>query len=377
MSSPWKQLSRAEGCCPPYQGGICLRTGQICRKALLALTLLGTLAGCGAPSGSSSSGGGEGDLILLTIGTADSGGTMYQAGSALAQAITQEDNSIKVNISASTGSGMNVRSLESGEVDLALISGDMAYAAVNGEDEFQPPVELRAIAAVYSSVSNWVAPASSGYTYVHDLTEARIGVGPQGSTTELSARVAVAALSLEEQGTTLVNCGLGDGAEMLGKGELDAVHAFTGMPVSSLVSLAEKLPCRVLLYTPEELATILEEHLVYYPAQIPAGTYPGQSEVVDTFGVKCLLCVSNSMPEELAYQLTRAIWNASGRMGDYSPAMDDMAQPDFLCLRPHGGLLPRHGRHGPAGLSLSGSAHPSPSRRGALLPGGRRPVIRH
>lgn len=308
-----------------------MRTGQICRKALLALTLLGTLAGCGAPSGSSSSGDSKGDLILLTIGTADSGGTMYQAGSALAQAITQEDHSIKVNISASTGSGMNVRSLESGEVDLALVSGDMAYAAVNGEDEFQPPVELRAIGAVYSSVSNWVVPASSGYTYVHDLTGARIGAGPQGSTTELSARAAAASLSLEEQGITFVNCSLGDGAEMLGKGELDAVHAFTGMPVPSLVALAKEMPCRLLLYTPEELETILEKNPVYFPTQIPAGTYPGQEETVDTFGVKCLLCVSSSMPEDLAYQLTQAIWNVSGRMGDYSPAMDDMAQPDFLC----------------------------------------------
>ena len=52
---------------------------------------------------------------------------------------------------------------------------------------------------------------------------------------------------------------------------------------------------------------------------------------MDTFGVKCLLCVSSSMPEDLAYQLTQAIWNVSGRMGDYSPAMDDMARPDFLC----------------------------------------------
>ena len=118
---------------------------------------------------------------------------------------------------------------------------------------------------------------------------------------------------------------------MLGKGELDAVHAFTGMPVPSLVALAKELPCRLLLYTPEELETILEKNPVYFPTQIPAGTYPGQEDTVDTFGVKCLLCVSSSMPEDLAYQLTQAIWNVSGRMGDYSPAMDDMAQPDFLC----------------------------------------------
>ena len=135
---------------------------------------------------------GEEELTVLTIATADSGGTMYQVGSALAQGITQADESIKVNVGASTGSAMNVRELAEGGVDLALVSGDMAYAAVNGEDEFQPPVELRAIGAVYSSVSNWVVPASSGYTYVHDLTGVRIGAGPQGSTTELSARAAAA-----------------------------------------------------------------------------------------------------------------------------------------------------------------------------------------
>ena len=305
---------------------------QNCRKMLLALALMGTLTGCWLPSGSSSSESGDEGLTLLTIGTADSGGTMYQAGSAIAQAITQEDGAIKINISASTGSGMNVRSLDSGEVDLALVSGDVAYAAVNGLDEFQPPVDgLRAIAAVYSSVSNWVAPVSKGYVYVDNLNGARIGVGPQGSTTELSARVAVSALSLEQQDVALVNCGLGDGAELLADDELDAVHAFTGMPVPSIEALTETVPCQVLLYTQEELDAILEGNPVYYPTQIPANTYIGQEEAVDTFGVKCLLCVSDSMSEDLAYRLTQAIWNASSRMGEFHPSLADMDQADFLC----------------------------------------------
>lgn len=257
---------------------------------------------------------------------------MYQAGSAIAQAITQEDEAIKVNISASTGSGMNVRSLASGEVDLALVSGDVAYAAVMGQDEFQAPIhELQAIAAVYSSVSNWMAPADSNFVYVHDLAGKKVGVGPQGSTTDLSARMAVTALSLEEQGTTLINCGLGDGAELLERGELDAVHAFTGMPVPSLSELSERRPCCVLLYTAEELGAILENNPVYYPAQIPAGTYAGQTEAVDTFGVKCLLCVDSSMPEELAYQLTQALWNAADRIGEYHPSLADMNRAEFLC----------------------------------------------
>ena len=42
---------------------------------------------------------------------------------------------------------------------------------------------------------------------------------------------------------------------------------------------------RLELYTPEELETILEKNPVYFPTQLPAGTYPGQEETVDTFGV--------------------------------------------------------------------------------------------
>ena len=68
-----------------------MRRNIVWRGVLLALALT-LLAGCGAPSGPSGSGSGAENLTLLTIGTADSGGTMYQAGSAIAQVITQEDS---------------------------------------------------------------------------------------------------------------------------------------------------------------------------------------------------------------------------------------------------------------------------------------------
>lgn len=42
-------------------------------------------------------------LKILTIGTADSGGTMYPVGKAISLVIGDADSSIKINISASTG----------------------------------------------------------------------------------------------------------------------------------------------------------------------------------------------------------------------------------------------------------------------------------
>ena len=303
--------------------------GALCALALTGV-LTGALTGCGR-GGAASSESGAGALTLLTIGTADSGGTMYQAGSAIAQVITQEDSSIKINISASSGSNRDVRRRDSGEVGRALVSGDVAYAALHGERDFQSPVEgLRAIAAVYSSVSSWTVLDGSEAVYVHDLAGSTVGVGPAGSSTELSAQAAADALSLEEQGTTLRTCGLGVGAELLKSGEIAALHGFTGIPIPSIEALSQETACRALLYTPEELAAILEENPVYFSTQIPAGTYQGQTEAIDTFGVKCLLCVREDMDDELAFQLARALWNAANRMEDYQPALADMAEEGFM-----------------------------------------------
>ena len=300
------------------------------RKTLLmgaALCLL--LTGCGTGGGTGS---GEEGLTVLTIGTADSGGTMYTVGSALAQAITNGDSSIKVNIGASTGSAMNVRGLVGGEIDLGLVSGDVAYAAYYGQDDFSQPMEsLRAVAALYVSTSNWIAPQSVGAEYVHDLVGKRIGVGPQESTTELSARTAVTVLGLDQGGTQLLNCGLGDGARMVEQGELDAIHGFSGAPVGGLKELAQNQPCQLLKYTQKELEAILAENQSYYPVVIPAGTYAGQEEDVDTFGVKCLLCVDASMPENLVYQITQEIWAATEKLTKEHPALAEMADREFVC----------------------------------------------
>lgn len=299
------------------------------------MLLLGTVAsllltGCGALG--SESGSEEEKLTVLTIGTADSGGTMYTVGSAIAQAITEGDSSIKINLGASTGSAMNVRGLAGGEIDLGLVSGDVAYAAYHGLDDFDQPVEgLRAVAAVYVSTSNWIALESLGAEYVHDLVGKRIGVGPQESTTELSARTAVEVLGLERNGTRLINCGLGDGAQMVAKGELDAIHGFSGAPVGGLMELAQQKPCRLLKYTQQELNSILSQNQFYLPAVIPAGTYAGQKEDVATFGVKCLLCVDESMPKLMVYQLTQEIWAATDRLAKEHPSLEELQDRAFVC----------------------------------------------
>lgn len=290
----------------------------LCATALLILLPTGC-RGRSLPSTS-------GELTVLTIGTADSGGTMYPVGSAIARELNQDD--LKINVSASNGSSMNIQNLAAGEIDLGLVSGDAAYTAYHDPDG--TGTGLRAIAAVYTSVSNWLSPVSTGAVYVHDLKGLQVGVGPERSTTELAAQAAIQAVGLNSSNTTLVNCGLGAGSESVLNGELDAIHGFSGNPISGLASLAEQVRCRVLRYTQDELDTIIAGNDYYIQAVIPAGTYAGQKQDVDTFGIKCLLCVDISMDEDLVYRLTKALWESRTALAAAHPCMADMEEDSFL-----------------------------------------------
>ncbi len=295
------------------------------RRNFILSLLLGVLlclsCGCGAGRGADA-----GELTVLTIGTADSGGTMFPVGQAIAQELSRDG--LRINVGASSGSAMNLQNLLAGEVDLALVSGDAAYAAYTAPQDSGS--SLRAIAAVFVSQSNWIAPASAGAVYVHDLKGLRLGVGPQDSSTELAAQIVIEALGLDQEGNSIQNCGLGSGADLLLDGELDALHGFAGIPINALTRAAEGVPCAILRYTQEELDAILDSGGVYLPVTLPANTYPGQDSELDTFGVQCLLCVDSSMDEELVYQLTQRLWNAREELSLAHSAMSVMLEDGFM-----------------------------------------------
>ena len=222
----------------------------------------------------------------LTVGTADAGGSMYANGSELAAAITARDEGLRFNLKASTGSPGNLRALLSGEVDLALITADIAAKA----KEESGGEELRVIAAIYPSVSHWMALRESGITTVSELKGSALAIGPENSATEHASERVFEKLRFPETGNYYY-AGIGHGAELVERGEVKAVHALAGVPTPGLKKLASTKDSVLLRYESAELDKILSGEAEYFPTVIPKGSYPGQEEDIPSFGVKCLLCV--------------------------------------------------------------------------------------
>ncbi len=309
---------------------------------ILALAMVFALVACGekqpASDGDASS---DGDKpargnVIMTFGTADTGGSMYPAGAAVSQVWTNNVQGVKCNTQTSTGSFQNCQDVSTGEVDVAVATSDVVLNAYNGTGKFADIGKLdnlRVIGAVYTSVLSGVALKSSGLTYIHDLLGKRVAVGPAASATENATLAAFAAMDITKDNTSLENLGLGDGADSVGDGILDAAFGFAGLPIGGQLNLAATKEIQVLDMTQEEIDKVLAGNAAYIQTTIPAGTYTGQTETTNTFGVKCLIIVTADMDADLVYDLCKAMNEHTEELAAGNALLKDMTDPSFLCTQ--------------------------------------------
>ena len=309
---------------------------------ILALAMVFALVACGekqpASDGDASS---DGDKpargnVIMTFGTADTGGSMYPAGAAVSQVWTNNVQGVKCNTQTSTGSFQNCQDVSTGEVDVAVATSDVVLNAYNGTGKFADIGKLdnlRVIGAVYTSVLSGVTLKSSGLTYIHDLLGKRVAVGPAASATENATLAAFDAMGIDSSNTSLENLGLGDGADSVGDGILDAAFGFAGLPIGGQLNLAATKEIQVLDMTQEEIDKVLAGNAAYIQTKIPAGTYTGQDNDANTFGVKCLIIVTADMDADLVYDLCKAMNEHTEEMAAGNALLKDMTDPSFLCTQ--------------------------------------------
>ena len=309
---------------------------------ILALAMVFALVACGekqpASDGDASSDGDKSARgnVIMTFGTADTGGSMYPAGAAVSQVWTNNVEGVKCNTQTSTGSFQNCQDVSTGEVDVAVATSDVVLNAYNGTGKFADIGKLdnlRVIGAVYTSVLSGVALKSSGLTYIHDLLGKRVAVGPAASATENATLAAFDAMGIDSSNTSLENLGLGDGADSVGDGILDAAFGFAGLPIGGQLNLAATKEIQVLDMTQEEIDKVLAGNAAYIQTTIPAGTYTGQTETTNTFGVKCLIIVTADMDADLVYDLCKAMNEHTEEMAAGNALLKDMTDPSFLCTQ--------------------------------------------
>lgn len=154
---------------------------------------------------------------------------------------------MNVIVKNTAGSQANLRLLNDGFIDMAIVQSDMLSEAVNGTDDFKgsPVSDVRAVAALYMEDFQIVVRADSDIESIADLAEKRISLGEDGSGVAKNAEYILnsAGISMNMVNTCYMN--YQQSAEALKDGEIDAFFAVLGAP-ADVISQA----CGGYIYTP-------------------------------------------------------------------------------------------------------------------------------
>ncbi len=280
---------------------------------------------------------------VVTLGTATPGGGFPVYGQAVAETINAVDNSLRVETRNTKGSTENVPMLEAGQLDIALVQGEVAHEALTGVG--RPPANLRIIAAMYSTPGMFVVRADTPYRTIADLKGKPVAFGARGSGLVVLARYVLDGLGLDRdrdfQAIFLDQAG--DGPKMVMDGRAAALWGGgTGWPGFTAVASGPQ-GARFLVPDADGLRAIESKHPFLKPLTVPAGSYPGQASPIRSVGSWSFILATPALPDDVAYKLARALHQGEADLARRLPqASETTAANTVAAARPsliHPGVL--------------------------------------
>ncbi|MCY1395239.1 TRAP transporter solute receptor, TAXI family [compost metagenome] len=262
-------------------------------------------------------------INVLTGGTS---GVYYPVGVALSQVYSTGIEGSKTSVQATKASVENLNLLQIGRGELAFALGDSVADAWEGVEEagFKAPLKrLRAIAGTYPNYIQIVASEDSGIKTLADLKGKRISVGAPKSGTELNARAIfkAAGLTYEDMGKVEF-LPFAESVELMKNRQLDATLQSSGLGMAAIRDLSSTMKLSYVA-VPQDVVTKIG-NAAYQPGMIPAGTYDGQSADVPTVAITNILVSHDKVSDEVAYQMTKLLFDNLERLGNAHAAAKDI-----------------------------------------------------
>ena len=252
---------------------------------------------------------------VIKLGTATPGGGFPLYGAAFADTINEIDPSLSIQTRNTKGSTENIPLIEAGELDIALVTGEPFYEAVNGIG--RPKADLKIITAMYSTPGMFVARRDSPHRIIADLLGKPVAFGAQGSGLVILARYVLDGLGYDMnrdfQAVYLERAG--DGPAMVQDGRVAALWGGgSGWPGFATVANATS-GARFIVPDAAQIAAITAKHTLLRPMSIAAGSYPGQDAPMASVGSWAFVIARPSLAEDLAYRLAKALHQGESALG--------------------------------------------------------------
>jgi hypothetical protein len=272
---------------------------------------------------------------FITIGTGGQTGVYYVVGQSICRLVNRgtAEHNIKCTAPSTGGSIDNINAIKNGDRQMGVAQSDWQYHAYNGTSQFEGDKfdKLRAVFSVHGEPFTVVARTDSGVKNFDDLKGKRVNIGNPGSGQRATMDVV-----LNAKGWTTGDFALAselkaaEQAGALGDNKIDAMIYTVGHPAGAIQEATTTTDAVLVNVDGPAIESLVNDNPYYAWATIPGGMYKGNPDEVKTFGVKATFVSSEDVPEDVIYQVVKAVFDNFDRFKKLHPAFENLTEEDMI-----------------------------------------------
>ena len=270
------------------------------------------------------------DQTFISIGTGGVTGVYYPTGGAICRMLgpTRKEHGIRCGVESTGGSVFNINAIRAGELEFGVAQSDWQFHAYNGTSRFEeqgPFEELRAVFSVHPEPFTVVARADAGIETFEDLKGKRVNVGNPGSGQRGTMEVLMEAMGWTMDDFALASeLQAAEQSQALCDNNIDAMIYTVGHPSGSIQEATTACDSVLVDVQNEATERLVAENSFYRTAVIPGGMYRGNDEDTTTFGVGATFVTSTAVPDEVVYQVVKAVFENMDTFRGLHPAFANL-----------------------------------------------------
>lgn len=250
---------------------------------------------------------------FIRILSGPAGGSWYPLGAKMAEIFGKIEG---ISVSNGPGGGVgNVLDVNKGEAELGWTYGHTAYDGFKGNaPDFKSANEnLRHLATFYPAGLQTVVPKDSDIKSYNDLKDADLSPGKVKWSGYAAAKMVFGKYGftvedVKKNGGTVHHVSYTDSVSLMKDGHIDAYTALTSVPQATLLDLEFNPGVRFLPIDQAILDGILKANPGYIQIDLTKEDYKSITEPVPTLGAVTIMVVHKDVPEEIVYEITKALW---------------------------------------------------------------------
>lgn len=272
---------------------------------------------------------------FVTIGTGGVTGVYYPTGGAICRLVNKgrKDHGIRCSVESTGGSVYNLNTIAAGELDMGVCQSDWQYHAYHGTSKFEGKQnkDLRAVFSVHPEPFTVVAREDSGIEDFEDLKGKRVNIGNPGSGQRGTMEVLMEAYGWDKETFKLASeLKSSEQANALCDNKIDAFVFTVGHPSGSIKEATTACDTKLVNVKGPVIEELVEKFPYYRTAVIPGGMYRNNPHDTSTFGVGATFVSSADVPEDVIYNVVKAVFENFNQFKKLHPAFGVLKKEEMI-----------------------------------------------